>query len=117
MCKDSCLSSIAEIQTAENIGNVIFNCFLEIQSISAISRLLDPMVIKLKTSCSLLAVEVMPSGYDLHWESLNMDLAVPALLAGLYGTQAWMTELGRRGGQAKSTAKAEAARENGKKGG
>jgi hypothetical protein len=69
------------------------------------------------TSEQLLAVEVTPSGYGLHWESLDVDLAVPALLARLYGTQAWMAELGRKGGQAKSIAKAEAARENGKKGG
>lgn len=38
-------------------------------------------------------------------------------MAGIFGTQAWMQELGRRGGHATSTAKATAARLNGKKGG
>jgi hypothetical protein len=35
----------------------------------------------------LLAVEVPPSGYGLHWESLDVDLAAPAILGGLCGTQ------------------------------
>ena len=61
------------------------------------------------------AVEVTPSGYGLHWESL--DLGVPELIAGVFGTKAWMTELGRLGGQVKSAAKEKAARENGKRGG
>uniref|UniRef100_B8HJZ9 DUF2442 domain-containing protein n=1 Tax=Cyanothece sp. (strain PCC 7425 / ATCC 29141) TaxID=395961 RepID=B8HJZ9_CYAP4 len=62
-------------------------------------------------------VEVTPSGYGLHWESLDVDLAVPQLVDGLYGTKSWMTELGRRGGQARSETKAKASRENGKRGG
>jgi Protein of unknown function (DUF2442) len=62
-------------------------------------------------------VEVTPSGYGLHWESLDLDLGVPELIAGVFGTKAWMTELGRLGGQVKSAAKEKAARENGKRGG
>jgi hypothetical protein len=65
----------------------------------------------------LAEVEISPSGYGLHWESLDVDLGVPQLAAGLFGTQKWMAELGRKGGQAKSTAKAEASRNNGKRGG
>lgn len=65
----------------------------------------------------LAAVEVAPGGYGLHWEALDADLAVPALMAGVFGTEAWMRELGRAGGRSTSDAKAAAARENGRKGG
>lgn len=65
----------------------------------------------------LAQVEVTPSGSGLHWETLEADLSVPGLLAGIFGTRAWMAELGRRGGQASTAAKADAARENGRKGG
>lgn len=62
-------------------------------------------------------VQVTPSGYGLHWDTLDLDLGVPQLVAGLYGTKAWMGELGRQGGQSRSVAKVKASRENGKRGG
>lgn len=63
-------------------------------------------------------VEVEGLGFDLHWPALDADLYVPALIAGIFGTRNWMTkELARRAGQAKSPAKAAAARANGSKGG
>ncbi|HEV2145954.1 MAG TPA: DUF2442 domain-containing protein [Longimicrobiaceae bacterium] len=62
-------------------------------------------------------VEVTPSGYGLRWDGLDVDLAVPALMAGVFGTEAWMRELGRAGGSRTSAAKAAAARENGRRGG
>lgn len=65
----------------------------------------------------LAEVEVTPSGYGLHWESLDVDLGVPQLVSGIFGTRVWMAELGRQGGQAKSAAKEKASRENGKRGG
>jgi uncharacterized protein DUF2442 len=65
----------------------------------------------------LAAVEVLPGGEGLHWEELDVDLGVPGLVAGVFGSKAWMRELGRAGGQVKSEAKARASRENGKKGG
>jgi Protein of unknown function (DUF2442) len=65
----------------------------------------------------LTEVEVTPSGYGLHWRSLDVDLGVPQLVAGIFGTKSWMSELGRLGGQAKSAAKAKASKENGKRGG
>ncbi|WP_404784259.1 DUF2442 domain-containing protein [Altericista sp. CCNU0014] len=65
----------------------------------------------------LAEVEVTPSGYGLHWRSLDVDLGVPQLVAGIFGTKNWMSELGRLGGQAKSAAKAKASKENGKRGG
>jgi Protein of unknown function (DUF2442) len=65
----------------------------------------------------LAEVEVTPSGYGLHWEGLDVDLGVPQLVAGIFGTRTWMKELGRLGGLVKSTAKAKASQENGKRGG
>lgn len=60
------------------------------------------------------AVEILGAGYGLHWETLDVDLSVPGLLAGLFGTKAHMA---RQAGRTKSPAKAAAARTNGLKGG
>jgi Protein of unknown function (DUF2442) len=57
-------------------------------------------------------------GFNLNWPKLDVDLYVPALVAGIFGTKAWMEKaLARRAGQAKSPAKAAASRANGAKGG
>ena len=69
------------------------------------------------TPKQLAEVEVSPTGYGLHWESLDVDLGVPQLVAGLFGTKAWMAELGRQGGKSRSIAKSQASRDNGKLGG
>jgi hypothetical protein len=66
------------------------------------------------TADQLAEVEILGRGSGLHWEALDADLLVPNLLAGLFGTQAYMA---RRAGQATSPAKAAAARTNGAKGG
>jgi Protein of unknown function (DUF2442) len=57
------------------------------------------------------------SGNSIHWESLDTDFSIPGLVAGIFGTKIWMSELGRKGGQTTSSAKSTAARENGRKGG
>lgn len=62
----------------------------------------------------LSAIEILGAGHGLRWEALDVDLSVPGLMAGLFGTRAYMA---RRAGQATSTAKAAAARANGAKGG
>jgi hypothetical protein len=70
------------------------------------------------TPDALAAVEVDGLGFNLHWPVLDVDLYVPALISGVFGTRAWMTQaLARVAGQAKSPAKAVAARTNGAKGG
>ena len=66
------------------------------------------------TEGQLTDVEIIGSGYGLHWEALDADLSVPGLLAGLLGTKTYMA---RRAGQATSVAKAVAARANGARGG
>lgn len=50
-------------------------------------------------------VELGPRGSALHWEMLDQDFSV----AGLFGTKAWMAELGRLSGRT-SEAKAAASR-------
>ena len=69
------------------------------------------------SSDSLMQVEVTPSGEGLHWEQLDVDMSIPAIIMGIFGTKAWMAELGSQGGSVSSDAKAKAARENGKRGG
>jgi hypothetical protein len=66
----------------------------------------------------LARVEVDGMGFNLHWPTLDVDLYVPALVSGIFGTRDWMSkQLARVAGQAKSPAKAAAARANGAKGG
>ena len=66
----------------------------------------------------LVQVEVDGLGFNLHWPKLDVDLYVPALVAGVFGTQDWMVKaLARRAGRSTSPAKAAAARANGAKGG
>jgi hypothetical protein len=62
----------------------------------------------------LAGVEIAGVGFGLHWAELDVDLSVPALMAGLLGTNAHMARLA---GQAVSPAKAAASRANGAKGG
>lgn len=63
---------------------------------------------------ALSQIEVSGGGYGLHWPSLDVDLSVPGLLAGVFGTARWMAA---KAGRATSPAKAAAARRNGAKGG
>jgi hypothetical protein len=63
------------------------------------------------------SVQVLGRGGGLHWESLDLDLSVPALVASVFDSPTWMAELGRMGGRRSSDAKTEAARRNGRKGG
>ena len=63
-------------------------------------------------------VAVDGAGLNLHWPQLDVDLYVPALVSGIFGTRAWMSgELARIAGRTKSPTKAAAARANGAKGG
>ncbi|WP_419737879.1 DUF2442 domain-containing protein [Ruegeria sp.] len=66
------------------------------------------------THTELAEVELVGKGYGLHWEALDVDFSVPGLLAGLFGTKAY---LARIAGQTRSPKKAAASRQNGRKGG
>lgn len=48
------------------------------------------------TPSQIARVQVTPSGYGLHWEELDVDLAVPQLVGGIFGTKAWMAKLDRQ---------------------
>jgi len=69
------------------------------------------------TAEQLSNIVVVPGGSGLIWDEIDAGLSVPGLVAGVFGSAAWMSELGRLGGQVQSEAKAAASRENGKKGG
>lgn len=61
-------------------------------------------------------VRVTASGYGLHWETADVHLAVPQVVADLFG--AWSARItGRDGGKSQSPAKREAARRNAQRGG
>ena len=62
-------------------------------------------------------VRIEGRGYGLYWPTLDLDLAVPDLVAGCLGSRTWMTALARQGGKAATAAKRRASRANGKKGG
>jgi hypothetical protein len=66
------------------------------------------------TDNQLASVEILGDGYGLHWNVLDVDLSIPGLLAGIFGTKSYMARLA---GKAKSPAKAAASRANGAKGG
>lgn len=65
----------------------------------------------------LAAVEIIGAGNILHWEALDADYSVAALVARAVGRAAAARELGRVGGRVTSDAKTKAARKNGKRGG
>jgi hypothetical protein len=66
----------------------------------------------------LAGIEISPSGLGLHFPRLDADLYLPPLLQGFLGSKRWMAaHMGKRGGQARSEAKAPASRRNGKLGG
>ena len=67
---------------------------------------------------ALARIEITPTGLGLHWPKLDADLYLPALLEGAFGSPRWMAAvMGRKGGRARSAAKAAAARANGRRGG
>ena len=63
-------------------------------------------------------IEISPSGFGIHFPKLDADLYIPALLEGFFGSRNWIaSRLGAQGGKARSAAKANAARKNGRLGG
>jgi hypothetical protein len=65
-------------------------------------------------AADLEAVEILGAGYGLHWEALDVDISVPGVVAGVFGTRSFMA---RQGGVVRSERKAAAAKVNGVKGG
>jgi hypothetical protein len=69
------------------------------------------------SAADLSKVRLLGPGTTISWPALDVQFSVTGLLAGVFGTRAWMAELGRAGGRVKSAAKSGAARRNGAKGG
>ncbi len=65
----------------------------------------------------LAQLTLSPSGAGLHWDALDVQLSVPGLLIDALGPGSAAREIARRGGKSTSTAKTDAARRNGRKGG
>ena len=66
----------------------------------------------------LAEIEIDGAGFNLHWPRLDADLYVPATVAGVFGTKAWMArQWAQEAGRTLTPAKAAAARANGAKGG
>jgi hypothetical protein len=69
------------------------------------------------SSADLAEIEVLPTGYGLRWPALDADFTVAGLLAGIFGSKAWMAELARAGSHGPAAAKATSARAPRRKGG
>ena len=65
----------------------------------------------------LAQVQVLGSGTAIAWDDPNIGFTVLELCKGIFGSRAWMSELGRMGGAMTSERKAAAARANGAQGG
>jgi hypothetical protein len=78
------------------------------KSIPAIAHLSDD---------ELEMVSVSPAGMGLHWDALDIQLSVGGILLDSIARKAATSELARIAGKSRSSAKAAAARANGKKGG
>ena len=66
----------------------------------------------------LAEIQIDGVGFNLHWPRLDADMYVPATVAGVFGTKAWMAQQwASEAGRTSTPAKAAAARANGAKGG
>lgn len=61
--------------------------------------------------------EILGGGHMIDWPAIDVQVDVDATLRGVFGSDKWMAELGKRGGSVTSPAKKKAARANGAKGG
>ena len=48
------------------------------------------------SDAALSNIEVSASGIALRWPDLDADFSLPSLMAGVFGTRAWMRELARQ---------------------
>ncbi len=93
---------------------------LVIELTNGVILMLPPKLLqglKRATPAQLAKVQLTPLGTGLHWESLDADLSVAGLAAGIFGSKTWMSELARHAGSRTSARKASSSRENGKRGG
>jgi len=83
--------------------------------------LLDPAKtqgLERATRAQLQSIEITGPGLGIYFPKLDVDVYLPALLSGHFGSKKWAaSQLGKAGGSSKSSDKASAARANGKLGG
>ena len=60
---------------------------------------------------------IFDKGAAVGWPALDVYVTIPGLVSGVFGSKAWMSELGRAGGSRRSPARAAASRANGRRGG
>jgi len=65
----------------------------------------------------LAGISIIESGSGLEWDTLDIEVTVAGLVVGVFGTERYMAEPGRRAGRTHTAAKAKASRLNGAKGG
>jgi len=75
------------------------------------ARLLEDL--EAASDADLAGVELQ-HGYALRWDRLDVDFTIAGIVAGVFGTAAYMAG---KAGRATSAAKATSSRENGRKGG
>jgi len=63
----------------------------------------------------LAEVRIMPAGFALGWDKLDVHFSIAGLMAGRFGNKKWMDELKRRQKRVASGAKAVTTRATGKK--
>jgi Protein of unknown function (DUF2442) len=69
------------------------------------------------TAKQLQNIEILGRGTGIDFPGIDVGFYVPSLIEGVYGNRRWMSELGKRGGSARTEAKQIASRANGAKGG
>jgi hypothetical protein len=69
------------------------------------------------TAKQLQNIEILGRGTGINFPDIDAGFYVPSLIEGVYGNRRWMSELGKRGGSARTEAKQIASRANGAKGG
>jgi len=107
------------IATSAHYDRRLGRLFIELSSGLSISfRPRDAQGLDHAKTEQLTKIEISPSGLGLHFPAIDADIHLPSLLEGFFGSRRWMaSQLGRAGGSAKSSAKTDAVRANGKLGG
>lgn len=71
-----------------------------------------------QSAADIAGVTISGIGFGLHWAALDLDVSLPDLMAGLFGTRVWMdSQRAAIAGSGRSQAKSAAAQRNGAKGG
>jgi hypothetical protein len=77
----------------------------------------DLQGVETATAKQLQNIEILGRGTGINFPDIGAGFYVPSLIEGVYGNRRWMSELGKRGGSARTEAKQIASRANGAKGG